>query len=217
MKKKLSILLIFLLSLVMSACVKQGQNISFVNYEYFDSSQHSETVNAPSGLPENYSEFKNRCQTMLQTPAGAIKMYFDAVFVYADPKTRREGQKMLRYVMRSGENWDRAASYSTFVSRLKDPAKHYIFRSYAEGTSPENGYAMSVHNYSVEIARIVDESDYTRVNVVSTGADSSRIMWVKQFDDGLYYVINNAGSYVDVRPPKRTGRASNNSHDADYD
>ncbi len=213
MKNKLSILLAMLFALVLTGCVAGGQNTNYHNTQSYESAKDS-SIAVAKGLPDNYAEFKERCQTMLKTPAGAIKMYFDGVFVYANPQTRREGQKMLRYVMRAGENWDGAASSATFVSRLKDPSKHYIFRSFAKGTSPENGYSMSPDNYSVEIVNTAKESDYTRVSIVSTGADSARTMWVKQFDDGLWYVINNSGSYVDVRQPTK---ANNNSHDADYD
>ncbi len=215
MKNKLWLVLALLLSFSTTVYANEEQIQSFYNQHLdIDTAKYSYTVYAPNNLPKNYSEFRNRCQNMLKTPAGAIKMYFDALFVYADANTRKEGQKMLRYVMHTNENWDKAASYSTFVSRLKDPTKHYIFRSYAKGTSPENAYNMSTHCYSINISKIVDENDYMRVNLVSSGADSSRIMWVKQFNDGLWYVINNSGSYVDVRKPQNI---QNNSHDADYD
>ncbi len=154
-----------------------------------------------SGLPKNFADFKQRCQSMLQTPEGAVKMYFDAVFCYINPQTRTEGQKMLGYVMHESDNWVRKSSFATFVSRLKDPQMQHIFRSFAAGTSPQNGYAMSPQNYNVTIARKAKESDYLRVNLVSSGADSERIVWVKQFGDGLWYVINNASTYAGVRMP----------------
>ncbi len=169
---------------------------------------------AGEGLAKTYSEFKEKAQIMMQTPEGAAKMYFDAVFCYIDPKTRSEGHKMLRYVMRESANWDRSANYNTFVTRLKNPNKSYIFRSYAEGTSPENGYEMSPEDYSLMHVKNKEETDYTRVIIMSSGADSERSLWAQQFDDGLWHIINNAGSYTDVRQPKNI---VDNSHDADYD
>ncbi len=165
-------------------------------------------------LPRDYAEFKERCQTMARTPEGALKMYFDAVFSYIDPNTRVEGQKMLRYIMHEGENWDSLPSFSTFVSRLKDPSMTHIFRSFAVGTSPANGYEMSPHNYQIQVLRVTPESDHTVVALRSTGADSERLVRVQQFSDGLWYVINNASTYVGVRPPTNI---VDNSHDADYD
>ena len=35
--------------------------------------------------------------------------------------------------------------------------------------------------------------------------------------DGLWYMINNAGTYVGVRPPKAFSDRTKNAHDADYD
>ncbi len=166
------------------------------------------------GLPQDYADFKQRCQSMLKTPEGAVKMYFDAVFCYMDPNKRAEAQKMLRYVMHESAGWDRKSTFETFVSRLRNPSKHHIFYSYARGTSPENGYSMSVDNYTLNVVKIRKESDYTKVMLQSSGADSPRPIWVQLFDDGKWYVTNNASSYVGVREPKV---GADNSHDADYD
>ncbi len=154
-----------------------------------------------SGLPKNFADFKQRCQTMARTPEGAIKMYFDAVFAYIDPNTRAEGEKMLGYIMHEPEDWHRRSSYSTFTSRLKDKNMNYVFRSFAVGTSPQNGYKMSPDNYDIEIIKITKEADYSRALLKSTGADSDRAVWVKEYD-GLWYVINNAGSYSSIKPPQ---------------
>lgn len=54
-----------------------------------------------------------------------------------------------------------------------------------------------------------------RIFLISSGSDRQRVVWVKQYEDGLWYVINNADSYLDVRAP-RDARAEH-SHDADYD
>ncbi len=166
------------------------------------------------GLPQNYAEFNERCQTMAKSPDGAVKMYFDAVFAYLDPSKRNEAIKMLRYIMRQGANWERLPSFNTFVSRLNNQAYHHIFRSFAKGSSPENSYKMSVDNYNLDIVRIKKETDFTNVFLRSSGADSEKPVWVQKFNDGLWYVINNASTYVGVRPPVYQ---DDNSHDADYD
>lgn len=173
------------------------------------------TVASAKGLPSTYADFKERCHTVAVTPEGAVKMYFDAVFCYFDPSRRTEASKMLRYIMHADANWEKKQKYVTFARRLKDPACHYIFRSFASGTSPQNGYRMSPENYSLVFSGKSNEADYVRVFLISSGSDSRRIVWVKQYQDGLWYVINNADTYMKVREPASS--RPDNSHDADYD
>ena len=167
------------------------------------------------GLPSTYSEFKSRCQTAARTPQGAVKMYFDAVFCYLDPQRRAEASKMLRFIMHTDANWEGSQKYVTFVRRLRDPHYRYIFQSFAAGTSPENGYRMSPDNYSLNIVRTSPDQDHLRVFLRSSGADLDRRVWVRQFPDGLWYVINNSDTYVKVREP--AAAADNTQHDADFD
>ncbi len=141
-----------------------------------------------------------RADAELNSPEGALKMYFDAVFCYTDPSTRDEARRMLSHVMQADAEWDKRSSYATFASRLRDASYHDIFRSFAKGSSPQNGYAMNPDDYEIVIKSMKPESDYTRVLLVSSGADSPRSAWVKQYPDGKWYVINNAGLYVGVKP-----------------
>ena len=168
-----------------------------------------------SGLPANYAEFRDRCQNACQSPYGAAKMYFDAVFCYMDKSKRSEASKMLRFIMHGDAGWERSPYYSTFVERLRNKRYHHIFRSFAEGTSPENDYSMDPNNYQLMMGELVEEQGYLRLFLYSSGSDSARPIWVKQFDDGLWYVINNAGTYSGVREPY--GAKNHYSHDASYD
>ena len=155
---------------------------------------------ANAELPKTYKEFKARYQTEAKTYQGAIKLYFEAVFAYINKETRDEGRKMLRYSLRSETPIDRSTYYATFADRLKNPAYSHIFRSYAKGTSPENDYAMSPDDFEINYTgKVEDARDYLRVFLRSSGADSPRAVWVKEFDDGLWFVINNAATYVEVK------------------
>lgn len=169
----------------------------------------------PSGRPVDFKAFKARYQTVGTSPAGAVRMYFDALYSYIDPARKSEGAKMLRYSMHEGQNWERSPALATFVSRLRDSSCHYIFRSFADGTSPENSYAMSPDNYRLMFASARQETDYIYVAIRSSGADSPRPLHVQQFEDGLWYVINNHGTYSDVRKPANQIRRG--GHDADLD
>ena len=168
-----------------------------------------------SGLPANYAEFRDRCQSACQSPYGAAKMFFDAVFCYMDPRTRSEGSKMLRFVMHEKQGWERSPNFSMFAQRMRDPKQQHIFRSFAEGTSPENDYSMDPNNYQLMMGELVESTGYLRLFLYSSGADSPRPIWVKQFDDGLWYVINVVSTYAGVREPYSA--KNHYGHDATYD
>ena len=175
-------------------------------------------VPACAELPKTYKEFKARYQTEAKTYQGAVKMYFEAVFAYINESTRSEGGKMLRYALRSETPIDRSTYYATFADRLKDPAWHQVFRSFAEGSSPENDYAMNPDDFKLMFAgKPVRESTYLRVPLRSSGADSQRTVWVQEFDGGLWFVINNAATYVQVKPSRSEIERRNRAFDADYD
>ncbi|WP_298779117.1 hypothetical protein [uncultured Fretibacterium sp.] len=169
-----------------------------------------------AALPQNYQEFKARYQQEGRTPEGAVKLYFEAVFCYIDEATRAEGSKMLRYALHYDRPIEQSYNLTTFVERLRDPEMHHIFRGFAEGTSPENDYRMSPDNFNLVVGKKVQEQGYLRVFLQNSGADSPRSVWMKEFD-GLWYMINNAGTYVQVRPPKAFIDRTKNAHDADYD
>ena len=169
-----------------------------------------------AALPRNYQEFKARYQQEGRTPEGAVKLYFEAVFCYIDEATRAEGSKMVRYALHYDRPIEQSYNLATFVERLRDPEMHHIFRGFAEGTSPENDYRMSPDNFNLVVTKKVQEQGYLRVFLRNSGADSPRAVWVKEFD-GLWYTINNAGTYVEVRQPKAFTDRKKNAHDADYD
>lgn len=171
---------------------------------------------ARAALPKDYREFKARYQTEGKTMEGAAHLYFEAVFCYLNEKTRDEASKMLRYAMYLPMPLEQSSNNRTFVNRMKDPDFHYIFRSFAEGTSPENSYSMSPDNFKLNFVSKRQESDFYHLFVRSTGADSPRSMWMQK-KDGLWYVINNASTYAEVRQPKAALDARRNAHDADFD
>ena len=176
-------------------------------------------TSAQAKLPKTYKEFKARYQTEGKTIEGAVKLYFEGVFAFMNEETRKEGGKMLRYAMYSDRPIERSTYYATFVERMKDPDYNYAFRSYAEGATPENNYAMSPDDFEIMYAGkpVKDPGGFLRVPLESSGSDSPRIIWVKQYEDGLWYVINNAATYVQVKEPKAVQIKRSRAHDADYD
>lgn len=171
---------------------------------------------ASARLPVDYQEFKARYQEEGRTMEGAAHLYFEAIFSYMNENMRGEASKMLRYSMYLPMPIEKSNSHRTFVDRLKDESFHYIFRSFASGTSPENSYSMSPDDFTLNIVSKRKETDYTQLFLRSSGADSPRSVWMQE-RDGLWYVINNSGTYSEVRPPKSALDARKNAHDADYD
>ena len=169
----------------------------------------------PTGRPATFQAFKERYQTVGTSPEGAVRMYFDALYSYIDPERNAEGAKMLRYSMHEGKNWERTVAFSIFAERLKNPSYHYIFRSFAAGTSPENNYAMNPDNYSLMFSSSRQETGYIAIGIRSSGADSPRRVHVRQFEDGLWYLTNNHGTYSEVRKPDN--QIPKGGHDADLD
>ena len=216
MKKLRLLLFSAVMALSLTACVPADFDpVQWMTSTVTESNASYDDSPTYSGLPRNYSEFRDRCQSACQSPYGAAKMYFDAVFCYMDKAKRSEASKMIRFIMHADADWERSPYYSTFVERLRSKKYHHIFRSFAEGSSPENDYGMNPDSYRLMMGEIVEEQGYLRLFLYSSGSDSARPIWVKQFDDGLWYVINNAGTYSGVREPYSA--KNHYGHDASYD
>ena len=214
--------LLCMFAFVVSGCHRQspsagrysgtGQPVSQTSSSF----RPSASSDFPAGRPVDFQAFKDRYQTVGVSPEGAVRMYFDAVYTYMEPAKRAEGAKMLRYSLHERQGWEKFPNRVTFISRLNDPSYQHIFRSFAEGTSPENSYAMNPDNYRLMFERFRQEgTDFGTVTIRSSGADSSKLVGVKQFEDGLWYVTGNSSTYVEVRKPANQVRRG--SHDADLD
>lgn len=180
------------------------------------------------GLPKTYKEFKARYNNEAKSPEAAVKLYFEAVFAYTEAVKNKsqewqiEAGKMIRYAIHYDTPIEKSYNLATFADRLKDPESAHIFRSFLEGTSPENNYTPSGGMESILNGNFKlmfnnyrkQENDYLRLSLRSSGSDSQRIVWVKKFDDdGLWYTINITSTYVQVKEPK----VNLHAHDADYD
>lgn len=156
-----------------------------------------------------YDEIVARHEREGTTPEGAMKLWFDAVFLYMDPATRAVGQQALAYLTiplkADAAQWPRRPANGTFRERLEAERHHHIFRSYARGTSPENGYAMTPEDYALDVV-ISQRDPYERgwaLHLRSSGADNPRPVYLKQSTKtGLWFVDAFNNTYVGVRAPK---------------
>lgn len=191
--KKLFVKLIFTLMLPILAC-------SWASAETFT----------------DYKSFKARYQEAAQTPYGALEMHFAAIFSYINPDNRAEAGKMLRYSMHYNMPIERSRNHATFLERMKDPSYNFVFRSYYKGSSPENNYHVDFDSAQLNVVSKRNSEDYLKLALQSSGADSPRLVWLRQHD-GLWYVENNSSIYSQIRKPKQMLDQKKNSHDADYD
>ena len=147
-------------------------------------------------------QFRARIAAEALDPKGAVRLWFDAVFVYTSGDPDLGGAMITE--MTKDKNWRRTASY--FVRAL-DHNPH-IFRSYARGATPENDYAMSSDDYEFTVTRTEakpypdrDEGEYVKMFVESSGADSPRPIEVQRNARGEYKVSNFSSICSGIRPP----------------
>lgn len=145
-----------------------------------------------------------------RTPEGAVKVFVLACIQYGSRNLNehlrgRDAIRRLSLEYMNEPNWDNLTTAQTFVQRLD--SQPWIFRSYAEGASPENNYAMDPANFALRVTKIEDGSDGGRnVWLQSGGADSPRRMYLKRGSiDNLYYLEHFGNLYVDIRKPLRPG------------
>jgi hypothetical protein len=159
-------------------------------------------------LAATLDEMKQQHVLLGTEPQGAVKCFMDAVFVYMNEETRDQGREMLQYLampLMSDTNWDRLPGNRLFVERMVNPQFHHIWRSYAKGTSPDNGYQMDPNNWELNFERTHRHDDDDRglqVYLRSSGADNPRVVYVKQSTtSGLWYLNIWHTLFVGVKPP----------------
>ncbi len=152
-------------------------------------------------LPEAVEEMKQRMAQQAEDPVAAVKLWFEALFVYMeDSKT---GSDMISLVMYEPA-WDAPAN-QIFVDRLNE--RPWIFRSYAQGTRPQDGYRMDPDDFELVVTEVRGEPEdgTVRIFLRSSGADNPRPIVMRKGDDGLFRAYLYSPIYVGVRPPPFDG------------
>jgi hypothetical protein len=161
-----------------------------------------------TGLPVTFEQMKARHAQIALEPQGAARCFLDAVFVYQNEATRDEARKMIQYLaipLKDQPDWDTNGRNRLMRDRMIDPAYAHVWRSYARGTAPDNGYAMDPNNWELNFERTHQHPNDDRglqVYLRSSGADNPRVVYVKKSTStGLYYLNLFPSLYVDIRPP----------------
>jgi|GEM_PF-1213452 len=147
------------------------------------------------------------------TPEGTLKLWLTAVIQYGSDNLSEalRGRDALAYLsidFKDEPEWWTLSSYQTFVERTW--TKPYIFRSYAVGATPENGYAIDFDAFELNVSKSEEDMAGDRgwaVHLVSGGADSPRPIYLKKSTTtGLYFLYNFDNAYVDIRQPLDPGQ-----------
>jgi hypothetical protein len=163
----------------------------------------SSPIKVSGGDPSQ--EFIDLHASQGDTPEGAFKLWLEASIRYKDGR-RQEMHRRIQYLSTQLEanDWATKNSNATFVTRLRE--KNYIFRSYAEAATVENGYEMNPDDFSLRIDEDASGPDMFgdrgyALFVKSSGADSARPVYLEEID-GLYYLGSFSNIYVDIRQPQ---------------
>jgi hypothetical protein len=146
-----------------------------------------------------------RHQEVGKTPEGAFKLWLQAIYLIQNGENPTDTEAgwltltALTLPFKDDPDWFRLPANQMFVQRLR--SDHDVFRSYAKGAKPENGYAMDPRKFDISVTRKQQtEGEGLKMFVVSGGADNPRPVYMKKSSKtGLYYVSNPANMYVSVR------------------
>ena len=146
---------------------------------------------AHAELPKTLEEFQQRVTDEASDAKAAVKLWFDAVFVYTTVD-KDLGAEMITLMMKD-KDWKGRKNY--FNRDLDE--QPYIFRSYAKGATPENNYEMDPNNYELEFTREdrkpypdKEEGEYVKLWLKCGGADIDRPIEMQKNIRGEYKAYN---------------------------
>lgn len=154
---------------------------------------------AQAKLPANLDEFKDRIAAEAGEPKGAMHLWFEALYLYLmeDPDRSRLGAAAMDLIC-SDAKW---RDNELFQAQLRN--KPYIFRSYCEGATPDNGYQMNPDAFQLRYGRELPEDDGQSclLELKSSGADRVRpARLVRQ--GGHWWIAEYGNLYAGVEPPR---------------
>ena len=163
-------------------------------------------IEAPANgaVDQLVTELKKLHQEEGKTPEGAFKVWLKAIYLIQGGSTDQQaaGWEMLTFLTlpyKDSPGWEKKPANSIFTDRVKGDKD--VFRSYAEGATPENGYAMDPEAFSIVVTSKEDSDQGLKMFVKSSGADSPRPVYMKKSNKSdLYFVADHVNTYVGVRP-----------------
>ena len=156
---------------------------------------------AHAQLPADMAAFADHFGKEARTPEGAAKLFFDAVFACINPITFGDAIDMLALVTRQEEGWERKPSRAAFIKLMTAGTHDHVFRSYAKGATPENGYDMDPNGYELNIERTKEgHAKGLQMYLRSGGADDPRVIYLNKHND-RWHVTDASAVCDEVKPP----------------
>ncbi len=164
----------------------------------------TEATEPKPGLPKSLEDFQKQIADKATDPKAAVKLWFDAVYVYL--LRDKELGKQLILEMDRYKEWD-SRPFRTFRSQMDQMP--YIMFSYAKAATPENQYAFDPDDYEIVIGDNINmkpfadkaEGEYCKLFVKSNGADSPRPVTLIANKRGEWKFYEFSSLYVGVRKP----------------
>lgn len=157
---------------------------------------------ASAELPKSVEDLQARIPVEAKTPEGAMKLWFDCVFVYLGGD-RALGSELIT-AMTKDKDW--ASTMSYFVDSMNN--KPYIWRSYVKGATPENQYQMDPQKYALELRDVIlkpygdyEEGKVVMIKTFSSGADTLRPFILERNSRGEYKAREFSTLCVGVKAP----------------
>lgn len=170
------------------------------------------TVQTMPTSPDAFIELREQ---IAKTPEGGATMAILAMMTFVENETL--GKQFLtialdRSQIESGNVYKGYApqrSFNYHLSRMKDPGRKHLYRSYIVGTSPESNYQASLpyrfsftrNRYSV--IKRDDEGNPVQVKVFAacSGASSPRPLAMKKNASGIWKAYEMSSLFLDVQAP----------------
>lgn len=164
------------------------------------------SVELPS-LPRSTDEFLALRDQVAGSPRGGAAMFVAAMIIYTQDE--QLGRECLTIAVDQGQLSDGGAGYkgkqlsNRSLQSIKSNlgSKPYIARSYVEGATPDNGYALPQGPLTIRFQREDETDGQAKVFVYSSGADNPRPITLKVNDKGAWKAWEWSSLEVGVRPP----------------
>jgi hypothetical protein len=134
-------------------------------------------------------------------PVWVVREWLRGILLYHAGQ-KEEGLKRMNRLMT-----DPDPTLQTFHGAM-DPGNAYIWRSYAKGTSPDNGYEVTdplkidISSYYQPGEEPTETSTSLRMFIRSSGADSARPIKLRKDSRGQWRIYEYSSLCVGVRKPK---------------
>lgn len=157
-----------------------------------------------AGLPTSLEQFQQQIAEKAKDPKAAVKLFFDALFVYVTKD--KELGKLLLLEMSKDKEWD---SKSWQLYRRQVDEKPYIAFSYAKEATPENKYTFDPNKYELVFTSEPNlkpfddkaEGEYCKLFIKCNGADNPRPITLIANKRGEWKFYEFSSVFLGVKPP----------------